>query len=341
MKLILGDLHAGEKDGSELIMKHQLDILDGVIQYCLDNKITHIIQTGDMFDVRKSTNTKVLYEWKQRFFNKLKENNITMETIVSNHDAYYKNTLTPNTLVENLSGYDNITIYSEPTEVGDILFVPWICADNEEQCLNAIKNTKKEICVLHPEIVGAKMDTTTCTDGLSLSLFNKFKCVIAGHFHTRGTYNNVTYVGTPYEMTWTDYGVKKGFHLLDGSDLTFVEIKDNLFYRFTYDDDKDLQFILDTNLENKYVKLVVENRNDFKKYDNFITKLQNKGMQDLRIIEPLLSLDADDTMVEFTGELKVKDTEELISDYILDLYPEKSTKLNKMMLSLHHEARSL
>lgn len=341
--LVLGDLHAGEKDGSELIMNHQLSVLDEVIDICVVKNISHIFLTGDVFDIRKSTNTNVLYNWKSKFFDRLQALNINVVTIVGNHDMFYKNTTTPNAIDEHLGMYPNIKVINTPTVLGGVLFVPWICKDNEEECLNAIKNSSEEVCLLHPEIVGAKMDGAVCSEGLALSTFNKFKTVIAGHFHTRGVYDNVTYVGTPYEMSWGDYGVRKGYHILDldTKELEFCELSHNLFYRFSYDETKDMSYILDADLKNKYVKLIIENREDFKLYDKFLNTLHNKGMQDLKIIEPLLALSGDDGIVSFDGELDLKSTVDLVKEYITDLYPEKKEKLTKLILGLHNEARSL
>ncbi len=337
--LILGDLHFGERDGSDLVMSHQKKVLDSVIQYCKDNGIKTIIQTGDLFDVRKSTNTKVINFWRKNFFDVLLTNDIDLKTIVGNHDMYYKNTIIPNSTTEIVGHYPNVEIYDKPTEVGDILFVPWICKENQEECINAIKTSEKKICVLHPEIVGANMGGSECTDGLEVQAFDRFETVVCGHFHIRGQYGNCTYVGTPYELTWTDYGDDKGFHILNGTELEFTKLDFPLFHRFTYDEDKKTDYILEHDLTDKHVKLIIENRQDFKAYELFMDKLQIKGMKDLKVIEPLTSLNSSDSVVEFTGELEIKTTESLIEDYISDLYPEKKTGLTQLMLGLHSEAR--
>lgn len=340
--LILGDLHFGERDASELIMNHQKKVLDYVIQYCLDNNINKIIQTGDFWDVRRSTNTKVLNFWKTNFLDVLLKHNIVLHTIVSNHDIYYKNTLKPNTLIENVGHYKNVIIYDKPTEVDSILFIPWICEENRECVMESINKTECRVLVGHLEVNGVIMvGTTKCDNGLPQSTFNKFDLTISGHFHNKGTYGNIEYVGTPYQCIWSDYGLDKGFHILNSSELEFHRLDYDLFYRFTYDEAKDMSYVLDADLKDKHVKLIIENRNDFKLYETFMNKLQNKGMYDLKIIEPLMDLNSGDSVVQFDGELIVKNTTELIQDYVTDLYPEKSDKLTKMMLGLHTEARSL
>lgn len=344
-KLILGDLHFGEHNSSELFMNHQKKVLDEVIQYCLDNNINNIIQTGDLFDVRKSTTTKAIHFWKKNFFDVLETNNITLDVIIGNHDMYYKNTITPNTITEILSHYRNINIYENITEKDGILFVPWICEENKETVFDGIKNSKAKLAIGHLEINGAVMQgSSLCDDGIERSLFSHFDLVISGHFHIKGTYGNIEYVGTPYQSSWSDYGEAKGFHLIDSdNNLEFIELPHELFYRFQYNDsagtDIVYSYLDELDLKDKFIKLVIEHREDFKFYDKLLNLLNSKEPFDLKIIEPLMDLNHNDSDVKFDGELIIKKTEDLITDYISDVYPEKSIKLNKLMLSTYKEAR--
>ena len=54
-----------------------------------------------------------------------------VHTIVGNHTAYYKNTNDINAVDLLLREYDNVKVYSDPTEIKvdnlDVLLVPWIC----------------------------------------------------------------------------------------------------------------------------------------------------------------------------------------------------------------------
>ena len=102
--VIIGDAHFGVHNGSKLFLEFQIKFLNEVIQYCLDNKITEIWLTGDVFEVRKSTNTEVLDYAKEHFFDRLLELGILVRTIVGNHDMFFKNTITPNAINVNFSG---------------------------------------------------------------------------------------------------------------------------------------------------------------------------------------------------------------------------------------------
>lgn len=343
---IVGDAHGGTKDGNLILMEHQLTYLDHIIDECVRMDIKVMIQTGDLFDVRKSTNTNVLREWKMRFFNKLRDNGIHLITLVGNHDMYLRNSIHPNSITEHVSHYDNITIIDEPTEIllggNKVLIVPWVCSGNSDDIFNAIETTDAQVCIGHFEIKGARMESGICTDGLPLSTFSKFKLVLSGHFHSKGRYENVEYVGTPYQMCWGDFGHDKGFYVLDTEtlDLEFIKNENDLFIKITYDEDQSMDIHLDADLTGKYVKVVIEHRDNFPKYEKWFSRLETKGMVELKVIEPLMDRSSKDTEVEVDTEtLSVQSTEDLIVEYVNDLYPEKKDKLSRMMLSLHTESR--
>jgi DNA repair exonuclease SbcCD nuclease subunit len=350
--IIIGDIHIGTKDGMQMMINWQLKIMNEIIDYSVKEGILSWIQTGDMFDIRKSTNTNVMNQWNEGFFDQLADENIHMKTIVGNHDMYWKNKTTPNTSTELLQERPNITIYDRPFTHGKFLFLPWICKDNFDDSKDALANSNAKICIAHPEVQGAILQgTTKCEEGFNISDFQRFKLTIAGHFHERQVmmHHNIdteidtvlTYVGTPMETSWGDFGVEKGFHVLDDEtcELTFIPLKHNLCYRFTYNDEIDMDFVLEVDLKDKYVKVVVEQRTDFKLYDRWLNKLQEMGCKDIKVIEPLIALQSRDGDVEYVGELDIKDTSELISEYISELYPDKKIKLNRMLQMIHQEAR--
>ena len=68
---------------------------------------------------------------------------IDVHLITGNHDCYYKNTNNVNAVDLLLREYDNVTVYSEPTEVmlGQLptLFIPWI----NQEMKNALSNLFK------------------------------------------------------------------------------------------------------------------------------------------------------------------------------------------------------
>ena len=51
--------------------------------------------------------------------------------------------------------------------------------------------------------------------GMSDSVLQKFEMVLSGHFHTKTTNSNIHYLGTQYQITFSDLNQKKGFHVFD------------------------------------------------------------------------------------------------------------------------------
>ncbi len=347
--IILGDLHAGEKDGNVLLCQQQLSYLNMVVMYAIANNITDIILTGDVFDVRRTTNNWILSEWKDKFFDVCKRENLKLHIIVGNHDMYYRDQINPNTVTEHLHKYPNISIYDTPEIVTrlNMLMVPWICKENESECLQAINdgtNQKNLGAVLgHFEIIGAQMEGAVCTKGLAQSDFKGWDLVLSGHFHAKGEYGNIQYVGTPYQMNWGDYGHDKGFHIFDTEtlDLEFIQNHDELFRKIIYRDDLNCPEFYYKELKDLHVKIVIEQREDIKKYESFFLKVENAGCASLDVVEPYIGRTHEDSYVELENGLEVAQTADVIKQFTQDLYPEKVDKLTPMMLAFYQESVTL
>ena len=123
--------------------------------------IRNVIHLGDMFDRRKYINYLTLNNCREYFFDPLRDRKIRLDVIVGNHDVFYKNTNEINSPELLLADYDNITPYSDPVELtyagSDILMLPWICADNYQEVMGMIADTRAEICFGHLEIAGFQM----------------------------------------------------------------------------------------------------------------------------------------------------------------------------------------
>ena len=141
---IITDTHYGARKGSKFIHDYFELFYDDVFFPTLEKEgITTVIHMGDTFDSRKSIDYQSL-EWSKRVvFDRLKPYDVHM--IVGNHDTYYKNTNDINSPDLLLQTYNNIKTYGEATEVNigglDILFLPWINQDNQDETFKTIKKT--------------------------------------------------------------------------------------------------------------------------------------------------------------------------------------------------------
>ena len=351
MKIVLiGDIHLSARNDSLIILGHQIGFFENqLFPYLKKHKIKTLVTCGDLFDRRKYTNHVVLDAWKSRVFNVMKELGITFHVLIGNHDCPWSNTLNANSPSLLLREYDNIIIHQEPKEMmfgkTKVALIPWICKDNYTACMDTMAFTDAQVCFGHFDIQGFEMHRgQTSTEGFVPDAFKKFDMVISGHYHAKSSRGNITYLGTPYGMTWADAGDWRGFYTFDTNtrDLQFIRNPVDIFNKLTWDDkgkgvDYYKSFDL-SGIENTYVKLVVANKQDPYQFDKFCDILYSMTLADLKIIEDLSDLEAD---AVDDDELELEDTMSLVDSYCdaVDTDVDKP-KLKVLMKSLYVEALS-
>jgi metallophosphoesterase superfamily enzyme len=301
--------------------------------------IDTIIDLGDTFDNRKSMDYNTFNRISDNYFSRLRDYNVHM--ILGNHCTYYKNTNRINSPELLLDSYDNITIYSEPTELElggrTFLMMPWINQENREQAVELIQKGG-DIMVSHIEIEGFEvMEGMRFEGGFSRKDFTNFKRVWSGHFHHRSKKGNIQYLGNPYQMFWNDYKAVRGFHIFDTETdkLRFVENPYEIFAKVYYDDTQSDYNKFDiSDYANKFVKVIVEEKRDYQMFESLVDRLYNVGAHDVKIVETLV-----DTSEVEDVEFNVKDTLTLLTEYIdeIELKVDK-TELKKLMQSLYIES---
>ena len=327
---IISDTHYGARKGSKLFHDYFEKFYKDVFFPTIDKEgITTVIHMGDAFDSRKGIEFKSLKWSKRVVFNPLRERGIKMHLMVGNHDAYYKNTNEINAVDLLLKEYDNVEVYSSPTEVsvGDlpVLFIPWINEQNEKETNGVIKKTKCPVAMGHLELNGFVATPGHIMEhGHDARAFNKFEKVFSGHYHARSDNGTVFYLGNPYEMFWNDVESPRGFTIFDTESLEHRPINNpyRLFYKIFYED-TDHQTFNTSEYENKIVKVIVRKKTDTKKFEKFIDKLYTSGVADLKIVENF-QLDESE---EFEAD-ESEDTMSILSRYI----DESETELNKTVI---------
>ena len=322
MKLaILNDTHCGIRNSSDIFMQYQESFYNDIFfPYLLKNNITQILHLGDYYDNRKTVNFKALHHNRKIFLEKLREYGITMDIILGNHDCYFKNTNDLNSLKELLGHYMNeVNIIEEPRVMDydgcKIGLVPWINPENEKEYLKFIKNCKAEIIGAHLELTGFEMDRgLECRDGMSPTHFDKFEMVLTGHFHAKSTRGNIYYLGSQMEFYWNDCHDKKYFHIFDTDtrELTPILNPLTIHQKIYYDCDK-IEVLQDlSNIDNKFVKLIVVNKGDPLIFERFVDRVQMRSIHQLKIVENFREFLGDSV----NGDIKIDDTTELVHKYI-------------------------
>lgn len=340
--IILGDLHFGARNCNEAIFYHQKKFFDFLFEYMEKNDIKEIIQLGDTWDSRRTINFKALDFAYKNFFDVLKSKGFIYRTLIGNHDIFYRDALdihSPRLLLKN---YENVIVYDAPTKIdlGYCHFevIPWICDENREECLKAIRESDCEYCLGHFEIGSFEVvHGVDYVGGLESSLFSHFKRVFSGHFHQRSRKENICYVGTPFEITWGDVYRSKGFIEFDSESKTakFIENPDKYFNEIVYDENENMVGRLkEMNLSNCFVKLLIKNKSDAYKYNVFISKLYAQNPADVKFIETsnleddtainvdVKSLKMDDVIKKYVDEKTSYGEKEALKGFLLNLYNE-------------------
>lgn len=345
---VITDQHFGVRGDSILFLDYYEKFYRDVFFPTLDARgIDTVLDLGDTFDRRKYVNFVTLRRAKQMYFDPLKERNITVHSVVGNHTTYFKNTNDINTMDLLLKEYSNYNVYThEPVTIRlgscDVMLSPWICPSNAEVSFEAFKETSAKILMGHFEFAGFEMMKGQLSDhGLDRADFKKFLAVYSGHYHHPSSHENVTYLGAPYEMTWTDYAGKRGFHIFDTEtlEMEFIQNPYSIFHKLEYDDTdltvEDIDELDVSMLTSTYVKVIVKKKSNPYTFDLFIDKLQTAGAADIKVVEDHLNFDiidegelvdeAQDTLSLLRGyvdSLEVKANKERINEFLRDLYQE-------------------
>jgi DNA repair exonuclease SbcCD nuclease subunit len=340
--LLITDQHFGVRNDNQSFIDHYRKFYGEVVLPFIDShNVSKILCLGDTFDKRRSINFMSLEAAKEMWFTPLQERGIVMDMLVGNHDIYYKNTLRVNAPSELLGEYSNINVIREPTTaVYDglpILLLPWICDENRTEVLEKLRTTEAKVCMGHLELNGFEAHPGhVMQNGMDAKHFSKFEKVFSGHYHMKSTKKNVTYLGNPYQLYWNDYGCKRGFHVFDTDTMktTFHRNPFDVFHKLYYNGGVVLPD--ENELQGAFVKLIVEDKGDYSKFDYVVSQLQDMGLGDLKIIEDL-GVEVNDSKV-----VETEDTMTLLDNYIdgIDLKVNKSN-IKNVMRSLYMEAAEI
>ena len=349
MKLcLICDTHWGIRNDNILFLDSAKKFLDNIFfPYIDNNNIGTIIHLGDLLDRRKYCNILTANRMRQDFIEPIEKRNIEFHHILGNHDVFYKNTNTVNSVTEFLKNTKNFYIYETATELEfdglKILFVPWICDDNREETLSKIKNTYAHICFGHLELTGFEMfKGVLSTHGDSPELFNRFDVVASGHFHHKSIGGNINYLGNHMEFDWSDYGDDKGFHIFDTETrkLEFVKNPYTIFNKIVYDDTngKEMPKVKAEDITGKIIKLIIRNKSNLFYFDKYLEKIEKLNPSDLQIIE-----DYEIVNVSIDVDTETETTHDILLKYIDNITDEKidTSKLKMKMNLIYQEALNI
>lgn len=341
---VISDTHFGVRNDSPLFLEYSFKFFETVFfPYLQKHGIDTVIHMGDLLDRRKYVNFNTLSQVKRRFFAPLREQGIKMHCIPGNHDTYWKNTNDLNSLRELF--HDDLHLYEKPTTVDfdgcSILFLPWVNKENSEECEAALDSSVAPVLVGHLELDGYEvMRGINHNGGMSDNILHKFDVVLSGHFHCRQFRGNVHYLGTQYDLNFSDLNERKGFHVFDTEtrNLTFIENPYKMYHKVFYNDTENnySEFPCER-YKDCYLRVVVTRKTDEIAFTSLCEALVAAGVANLSIVEELSEETSDGERVDIS-----KGTIELINDAIDEMEMQvNKDKLKGVIRELYVDSLSL
>ena len=360
--IILGDLHFFIKQSNiSFYERTQLPFFkEQLIPYMLENKINTIFQLGDFIDNRSTIDIKLWERMRKEIIEDLfVKNNITVYTLLGNHDISLRESKEISFMQTIADMYDCINLIQEDTIINfngkKMLFVPWL-TKNDKIDMNLVQNS--DYVFGHFEIKGFQMTKGHYDeDGLNPNNFSKsnVKQVYSGHYHLKDKKGNIYYVGTPYQLTWNDYNAENGFLVFNAEKDEFIQNNvSSRFVKIKYDDTKPKEIeikglgsIINVTEEefysnkdiievirNNYIKLFINKSSDTR-YEEVIYLLRQENI-DFEIIN-----NQEITNLINTDYIANNDFVLDTSKFILDSIKSENTELFKLAAEILNEAKEL
>ena len=333
---IVGDLHFGVNKDSIYRLKESEKCIDWIIKTFQEQNVDYIIFCGDLFDSRFSINVQTLNSVIKCIQN-LSFNFEHLFLIVGNHDTYYKNVNTMNSInfLQKISETDNITIIEEKPFFIEFInkrlgLFPWGSIPAEILNNPDEEFEKCDYGFGHFETNGIEQNgsVSTCAKYNYHDLFKLANYVFSGHYHTHKIYSKkLNMVGSALQLDWGDFNRKKYIYTLD---LNTDEIQkfentvnsrfEKVYYSMLSEDKYTKQQLMDL-CKNNFIKLVIDVKyqfNDVLKYTELIKNFNPNSLE----LEYLISLTSD-IILESAEEIvksNSKDNKEYLIEYIQKIY---------------------
>ena len=365
--VIISDMHLGIRKFNIDVLKNQLKLFDNqIFPYMEKNNIKQIFQLGDIFDNRTNANIIWLDYVKKNFFNKLKEKNIEFYILKGNHDISLRESRDI-ALIDTIADiYDNIKVFNdrEMIKVGNknIYVVPWITKN--ENLLEA-ELQEADYAFMHAEVrnfamvPGHKDTTSKLTEGFFKNI-PRLKGVFSGHYHLKNNKGFFKYLGSAFQLSWSDYNDHKAFYHFnaDLDDLQEIEnTSTKKFIKVKYNDEKDTDRNIEVKGLFKYSKLLTDeefegllpllqehevktfiNKHQDDHYEELLYKMKKANIKGSIVNNQELSeLIGQNYIIDKNINIEQKDTKTLIIETLKEGNPELLPLLNELFSEVQAE----
>lgn len=292
-----------------------------------------LIIAGDFFDVKKFILAEVMNSALD-LISELRDI-LPIYFIVGNHETSYTDNNRANHL-RIFDNMDNVHVIKDTCKLkicgNTFELISWI--ENSVEQTKLIKASTADYLILHADINGLIYPSKIkIADKVETKGF-KGTHIYSGHIHKRQEKGKVTYLGSPYEMEWSDSGNIKGIYVLkfstfdDGHYEASEDFIENTYSpRFIKCNAEELKGLQEKGkdiseiLRGNYIT-VDYNSADAPKYAEFLNSLNDVGTKGLEFnsiseevkideetSEVIKSLTIDDAVYECIDSMDLKDDE--------------------------------
>lgn len=303
--LMISDIHLGVKRNCMKFLTDTKNFFLNQVKDTIKNEmIDQLWILGDLFDNPITLDINVKNTSIEIFTSLLDTYpKLEINILCGNHDAYYKTTLHVSSLNMFLHFHERLHVIKDVTKYNldgcKTLVVPWLIQEHKTSIdFNKIieSEEKFDLCLGHFSINGFEVIHGIVEQkGLSQSTFKNFTDVFTGHFHIRNKYNNIQYLGSPYEITWNDCGDVKGITVYDTKTKKMSFIENNICPKHKVI--KLSEILKDKSIlkecSNNFITLIIDQKFDTLKKEK-LYELLNKNARSLKTIDTLVDEIDDD-----------------------------------------------
>lgn len=337
---LIGDVHLslGFPNNADKWFKTHKQYFESFLIPLLKEKVKPgdiIVQLGDLFDNR---NIIPIHHLNYALYIVEEISRIApLHILVGNHDMYNKSAGEINTL-KPFKYIPNVFIYDMPQKINfnnrSILMMPFI-----EHRLEQIKYLKEysgcDYLFCHSDLNGAKMHLTSVAnrnaDKIDSLDFIGYKKVMTGHIHIRQVIDNITFVGSIFQMDRNDYKDQKGIFIIDTETGEEQFIENNIspvFQKLSIITEQDVEKLDDYRGSKDYIDLAISNNlliSNRKLRRKLEAVLESGGFASIEYIDDIVQAvneDVDSTSEEPIDESKIDisiqlDYGDYIKEYIM------------------------
>lgn len=318
--LIYSDLHLHNHHKLMVNSETALGVISYIKEYAQAHDIKKIIGAGDFFHTKaRAYAPHVIQGWLE--IKEIKKAGLEHYMLIGNHDMAQPNT-TMNSILFVFSDYAKIVpdyyYFDTDTTRFHLLSYTNTYFDNFQ-----LSKEKYNVLIGHLDIIGFQMSNGfQAPSGFRMEDFNKFDLVLSGHYHKHQQKQNIVYIGSPYQTSFSERDQKKGFIVLDDQTLDWEFIESPEAPKYEVLEVSSIKDLDDIDVTNNFLKIKLKNNKISK------TKLRDKltelGAASVDIVAPE---DAREIEKYYENELS-DDPIELASSYInslseLDGYDER------------------